>query len=184
MTRHTYFISDLHLSASHPEITRAFLEFVEKKATHADALYILGDFFEVWVGDDDITPLTKNVCLALQTLSQQGTAIYLMQGNRDFLMGKHFASSACATLIQDPCTIDCYGKSLLLCHGDSLCTDDTNHQRFRMITQQRWLQKLFLCLPLSWRQNIANKVRQASQNRPTTASDNARYDVTLYCLMS
>ncbi len=179
MTRHTYFISDLHLSESHPEISQAFFDFVEKKATHADALYILGDFFEVWVGDDHITPLSESVCQALQTLHKQGTAIYLMHGNRDFLMGQAFCQQAGATLLEDPCMIDCYGKPILLCHGDSLCTDDISHQRFRRITHQRWLQKLFLYLPLKWRQKIAHKIRLASQNRPNDNMNDQRYDVTL-----
>ena len=179
MTRHTYFISDLHLCESHPEITQAFLDFVEKKAIHADALYILGDFFEVWIGDDDDTPLIQRVCHALQNLHQYNTALYLMHGNRDFLIGQAFTQRVHATLLQDPCVVNCYGKKILLSHGDALCTDDTAHQRFRRIVHQRWLQRLFLSLPLAWRQQIANKIRIVSQSRPCDNINDQRYDVTL-----
>ena len=178
MTRHTYFISDLHLCESHPEITAALLDFVEKKAKQADALYILGDLFEAWVGDDHDTPLNRTISQALATLADFNTAVYIMHGNRDFLIGQRFVNAAKAQLIPDPSLISIYGKNLLLAHGDALCTDDSNHQRFRRLTQRAWLRRCFLMLPLSWRHALAQRIRQQSAQRSYSQQDLSRYDVT------
>ncbi len=160
----TFFISDLHLDESHPEISDCFLRFLHTAASQADALYILGDFFEVWIGDDNDSPLIEKVSTALKNLSTQGIKLYFMQGNRDFLLGKRFADRCGMQLLNDPTSIDLYGQKILLMHGDLLCTDDLAYQKFRRKVHQPWLQRLFLSLPLSWRQKIAKKARQKSMH--------------------
>ena len=159
------FISDLHLEAQRPDITRAFLRFLDEQASQADALYILGDFFEVWLGDDNPDPLADQVSAALLALSQRNTAIYLMHGNRDFLIGKDFCRRSGATLLKDPTLIQINGERVLLMHGDSLCTDDIGYMRMR-----RWLRNplsLFILrnLPLRTRHRIGRKLRNESQER-------------------
>lgn len=159
------FISDLHLEAQRPDITRAFLRFLDEQASQADALYILGDFFEVWLGDDNPDPLADQVSAALRTLSNNGTAIYLMHGNRDFLIGKDFCRRSGCTLLKDPTVIELNGESVLLMHGDSLCTDDIGYIRLR-----RWLRNplsLFILrnLPLKTRHRIGRTLRNESQSR-------------------
>ena len=162
MISHTYFISDLHLSEEHPEITRAFLSFIQNQAHTADALYILGDFFETWVGDDLVTPLSQSVCNALNQLHQKGVAIYFMHGNRDFLIGQKFIKAAGMTLLNDPSPINLYGKDSVIAHGDYLCTEDTSHQRFRRFTGNKLTQRCFFALPLKIRQRIAMALRNKS----------------------
>ena len=159
------FISDLHLEAQRPDITRAFLRFLNEQASQADALYILGDFFEVWLGDDNPDPLADQVSAALRQLSLKGIAIYLMHGNRDFLIGKDFCRRSGATLLKDPTVIQLHGEPVLLIHGDSLCIDDTDYMRMR-----RWLRNplsLFILrnLPLKTRHRIGRKLRNESQTR-------------------
>lgn len=159
------FISDLHLEAKRPDITRAFLRFLDEQASQADALYILGDFFEVWLGDDNPDPLADQVSAALLALSQKNTAIYLMHGNRDFLIGKDFCRRSGATLLRDPTLIQLNGERVLLMHGDSLCIDDIGYIRMR-----RWLRNplsLFILrnLPLKTRHQIGRKLRNESQTR-------------------
>ncbi|MGY6039089.1 UDP-2,3-diacylglucosamine diphosphatase [Aeromonas sp. AE23HZ002T15] len=159
----TLFISDIHLSQGRPDMTAALVRFLEQDAPGADALYVLGDLFEFWVGDDDPNPLHNQVADAFFTLSQQGVPLYFIHGNRDFLLGKQFAKRAGMTLLGDPCVIDLYGERVLLSHGDLLCTLDLDYQKFRRITQLRWLRWLFLRLPLGRRQRIAHKMRGQSQ---------------------
>ena len=159
------FISDLHLEAERPDITRAFLRFLDEQASQADALYILGDFFEVWLGDDNPDPLADQISAALLELSHKGTAVYLMHGNRDFLLGKDFCRRAGATLLKDPTLLDINRERVLLMHGDSLCIDDTGYMRMR-----RWLRNplsLFILrnLPLKTRHKIGRKLRNESQER-------------------
>ena len=132
------FISDLHLEAQRPDITRAFLRLLETRAPDFDELYILGDFFEVWLGDDTIDELGQDVVRALSHLRSQGTRVYLMHGNRDFLLGKRFCRAAGCTLLNDPTVVKLNGEAVLLMHGDSLCTDDLEYMRMR-----RWLRNLF-----------------------------------------
>lgn len=153
----TIFISDLHLSEENPETRQYFLTFLQQY--HPDELYILGDFFEAWIGDDYDAPWVTEICDALK---ENGTKIYFMQGNRDFLLGERFARRCHATLLQDPTVIDVYGVKVLLTHGDILCTEDHAYQRYRKIVHCTLLQKLFLCLPLRFRQKIAQKLRQKS----------------------
>jgi UDP-2,3-diacylglucosamine hydrolase len=159
------FISDLHLDESRPAMTTLFLDFLNDHAAKADALYILGDFFEVWVGDDDQTVFHSKIIEALKSLSQKGIPIFLMHGNRDFLLGERFAAASGCNLINDPIVVEIYGEPILLMHGDSLCTNDANYQKFRKKTRTAIYQKLFLCLPIKVRKFIANMLRQASQHR-------------------
>ncbi|MGY3903781.1 UDP-2,3-diacylglucosamine diphosphatase [Aeromonas lusitana] len=159
----TLFISDIHLSAARPDMTAALVRFLQDDAPGADALYVLGDLFEFWVGDDDPNPLHHEVADAFLALSQQGVPIYFIHGNRDFLLGRQFAKRAGMTLLGDPCVIDLYGERVLLSHGDLFCTLDVDYQKFRRITQLKWLRWLFLRLPLSRRQRIACKMRGQSQ---------------------
>ena len=160
----TLFISDLHLDADHPAITGCFLNFLQK-ASGCDALYILGDFFEVWVGDDDSSALTETVANALFTLAANGTRIFLMHGNRDFLLGPDYASRCGATLLAEPAIVDCYGQKVLLLHGDSLCTRDIEYMKFRkMVRSERW-QNDFLERSLVERHMIAQQARQQSREK-------------------
>ncbi|WP_217474288.1 UDP-2,3-diacylglucosamine diphosphatase [Stutzerimonas stutzeri] len=156
-------ISDLHLEEQRPDLTRAFLHFLETRAAQAEALYILGDFFEVWVGDDGMTAYQQQIAHALNALSQRGTRIYLMHGNRDFMIGKAFCRQAGCTLLPDPYVAELGNERVLLTHGDSLCTRDEGYMRLR-----RWLRNpvsLFILhhLPLAKRQQLAQKLRSSSK---------------------
>ncbi|MCE4073003.1 MULTISPECIES: UDP-2,3-diacylglucosamine diphosphatase [Pseudomonas] len=157
------FISDLHLEAERPDITRAFLHFLSTRARSAQALYILGDFFEAWIGDDGMDEFQHSIARALRELSDSGTRIYLMHGNRDFLIGKAFCREAGCTLLRDPSLIDLGGEKILLMHGDSLCTLDAAYMKLR-----RWLRNpltLFILrnLPLATRHKLARKLRKESR---------------------
>jgi len=156
-------ISDLHLEEQRPDITRAFLFFLQDRAAHADALYILGDFFEAWIGDDAMTPFQRTIAEALRQLSDGGTRIFLMHGNRDFMIGKDFCREAGCTLLADPSLVDLHGERVLLMHGDSLCTRDVAYMRLR-----RWLRNplvLFVLrnLPLATRHKLGRKLRKESR---------------------
>lgn len=160
----TLFISDLHLSAG-SEITACFLGFLQDivREKKTEALYILGDLFEVWVGDDDNAPWHKEICVALKKLSDHHIKLYFMRGNRDFLLGKSWAEKCGAILLADPVLINLYNTPILLTHGDLLCTDDNQYQRWRKIAHHQLIQNIFLSLPLKWRQGIANKLRKKSR---------------------
>ncbi|WP_407297373.1 UDP-2,3-diacylglucosamine diphosphatase [Stutzerimonas zhaodongensis] len=156
-------ISDLHLEEKRPDITRAFLHFLETRATRAEAFYILGDFFEVWVGDDGMTPFQHEIAHALRNLAEHGTRVFLMHGNRDFMIGKAFCREAGCTLLADPHVAQFGKERVLLMHGDSLCTRDEGYMRLR-----RWLRNpvsLFILhnLPLAKRQKLAQKLRSSSK---------------------
>lgn len=159
----TFFISDLHLDEKHPEITACFLRFLNEQASKCDALYVLGDLFEFWIGDDDLTEFNQQVIKAFKTLTQAGVPVYFIKGNRDFLIGNRFEKMTGIKLLPDPCLIDLYGKPTLLMHGDLLCIDDQKYQAFRRKAHNPILQKLFSWLPLKWRRHLANKARQKSQ---------------------
>lgn len=161
--RHTLFIADLHLCEEEPAITAGFLAFLRREAPQADALYILGDLFEAWIGDDDPDPLHAEIASALKALQQQGVPCYFIHGNRDFLIGKRFAAASGMTLLPEEQVPELYGKRILIMHGDTLCTDDQGYQRFRRKVRQPWLQKVFLALPLFVRQRIATKMRAGSK---------------------
>jgi UDP-2,3-diacylglucosamine hydrolase len=158
---HTLFIADLHLSAERPDITSAFLHFLHHQAPQAEALYILGDLFEVWIGDDNPEPLLAQVATALKQLSQQ-VPVYFIHGNRDFLLRETYAERAGITLLPPHHIIQLYGTPTLIMHGDSLCTLDLAYQKFRRWWDQRWWQNLMLAMPLWFRQHIATKARQKS----------------------
>ncbi len=155
----TLFISDLHLGEHDPKTAELFLRFLSDQKI--DALYILGDLFEFWIGDDDPNPFYQQIIQALKNASQQ-FPIYLIVGNRDFLVGKKFADNTGVQILADPTQINLYGMPTLIMHGDTLCTADAAYQRWRKITRWRWLQQLFTKLPLKLRLNIAQKLRNKS----------------------
>jgi UDP-2,3-diacylglucosamine hydrolase len=162
---HTLFISDLHLCVQTPHTTRRFHYFIRHIAPQAEALYILGDLFEYWAGDDDLdSPFHHEITTALSTLSLNGTDIYIMHGNRDFLMNKHLADACNAKLLADPIMLDLYGTPTLLTHGDALCTDDTAYQTFRQQVRNTSWQKKFLELPLAQRKAQIEQVRAKSES--------------------
>jgi UDP-2,3-diacylglucosamine hydrolase len=158
-------ISDLHLCAQRPAILQLFIEFLNRQAGRCDALYILGDLFEAWLGDDDDAPDHARVVSALRALRDSGTAIYFMHGNRDFLIGEKFAALSGCRLLPDPSVIDLNGTPTLLMHGDTLCTDDVSYQRFRRLVRNRFSQRLFLGLPLALRRRLARRLRAQSMSR-------------------
>ena len=160
---HTLFISDLHLDPARAAITELFLAFLRTTAPRAEALYILGDLFEAWIGDDAADAAHRPVIEGLRALSAGGTPVYLMHGNRDFLMGARFEQMSGARLLPDPSVIDLYSQPTLLMHGDTLCTDDVDYQQFRArVRGERW-QREFLALPPARRAEIAHRLRVASQ---------------------
>lgn len=168
---HTLFISDLHLHESRPQVTRAFFHFLYTQAIHAEALYILGDFFDAWIGDDDDSELVQDVANGLHKLSELGVAIYFMHGNRDFLLGNTYANKAGMILIPDGKVIDLYGTPSLLMHGDSLCTDDVEYQQFRtMVRSPQWQQQI-LAQPLAARRALAAQLREKSQSMNSLKAD-------------
>ncbi|MDA8516788.1 UDP-2,3-diacylglucosamine diphosphatase [Citrobacter sp. Igbk 16] len=159
----TLFIADLHLCTEEPAITAGFLRFLAGDARKADALYILGDLFEAWIGDDDPNPLHREMAAAIKALTDSGVPCFFIHGNRDFLIGKRFARESGMTLLPQEKVLDLYGRNVLIMHGDTLCTDDAGYQSFRAKVHQPWLQKLFLSLPLFIRQRIAAKMRANSK---------------------
>ena len=161
----TLFISDLHLDASRPAITDLFLAFLRSEALEADALYILGDLFEAWIGDDTPSPAADAVAAALKEVSDAGVPVYFIRGNRDFLLGEQYAARAGMRILPDPSVIDLYGTPVLLQHGDLLCTDDLPYQQFRAQARDPAFQAQFLAQPLAARIAFAQKARDASQSR-------------------
>lgn len=159
----TLFISDLHLDGSRPETTSLFLKFLELEARKASSLYILGDFFEVWIGDDDDDPHHAQVMDGLKTLTSLGVPVYFMHGNRDFLIGKRFAERTGVKLLADAKVVDLGGSPTLLMHGDTLCTDDLQYQRARRFMRNRLVQGIYMALPLSLRRRIAAYARAKSK---------------------
>ncbi|KFN48447.1 hypothetical protein N790_06400 [Arenimonas malthae CC-JY-1] len=156
-------VSDLHLDAARPATTHAFLALLAGEARSAEALYILGDLFEAWVGDDDPGEPGASVCAALKALSDSGVPVYLMRGNRDFLYGPRMARRCGATLLPDPCVVDLHGTPTLLMHGDLLCSDDAAYQAFRRQVRSPEWQANFLAQPLAARQAFAAQARAASR---------------------
>ena len=166
----TLFIADLHLCTEEPAITAGFLRFLAGEARKADALYILGDLFESWIGDDDPNPLHAQIAAAIKALVDAGVPCHFIHGNRDFLLGKRFARQSGMQLLPEEKVLDLYGKRVLIMHGDTLCTDDTGYQAFRAKVHQPWLQRLFLALPLFIRQRIAARMRAGSQSANSAKS--------------
>ena len=157
------FISDLHLAPSNPEITALFLHFLRTEARKARELYILGDLFDLWLGDDNKDELYKTITKALAECSNHGVSIYIMAGNRDFFLGRDFAMAAKSHLITEPKVIMLYSKRVLLLHGDLLCTDDKKYQLFRKIVRSNIIQKIFLALPLAWRHSLAQQIQRSTK---------------------
>lgn len=159
------FIADLHLEVERPDITWAFLHFLQTRASRAEALYILGDFFEVWVGDDAMDEFQRAIAQALRQLADRGTRIFLMHGNRDFMLGQGFCREAGCTLLREGSVIELNGEPVLLLHGDSLCTRDESYQRLRKRLRNPFSLWLLRNLPRSTRHKLARKLRDASRMR-------------------
>lgn len=166
----TIFISDLHLDASRPHITRLFVDFVTNEARNADALYILGDLFEAWIGDDADDATGNQVATALRDLRERGVPCFYIHGNRDFLLGDAYARRAGITLLPDPALIDLYGQPTLLMHGDTLCIDDAPYQAFRRESHTPQWQHTFLAKPIVDRRAFAAQAREHSQRYTREAS--------------
>jgi UDP-2,3-diacylglucosamine hydrolase len=173
------FVSDLHLSEAIPRTVAAFEHFVRRTADSADSVFILGDLFEYWIGDDMLAadPFSARMAALLHTLTERGIALYVMHGNRDFLLGKRFMKAAGAIWLPDPFVMTAFGSRIVLAHGDALCTADRGYQRFRRLARSRAAQLLFLVWPFKWRRALAERMRSASEEgrvRPVSPL----YDVT------
>jgi UDP-2,3-diacylglucosamine hydrolase len=169
MTDEILFISDCHLDVDRPEIIRTFHQFIELRAAKARSLYILGDLFEVWLGDDDSNAHISSVADALKTLSLT-TDVFFMAGNRDFLLGEKFATRAGFKIVTEPLTIELDGQQVLLIHGDTLCTDDHDYQAFRKLVRESAWQNTFLSKTLEERHQIAAQLRRDSVTAMTHKS--------------
>ncbi len=160
----TLFVADIHLGTEHPQISEQFVAFLRNEASSAEVLYILGDLFEVWIGDDAVQPEHKAAINALKTLTSSGVPVCVMRGNRDFLMAEGFETLTGCRLLADPTVIDLYGQQTLLMHGDSLCTDDEAYQKFRHQTRTPQWQARFLAMTPEERLAFAHKARQESRS--------------------
>jgi len=165
------FISDLHLEAERPEIGEQFQSFLEGEATRAEALYILGDLFEYWVGDDDPNPHYAVMKRAIRQLVDRGVPVWFMHGNRDFMIGEQFAEETGVTILDDPEPIELHGRKVLLSHGDALCTDDKHYQQMRLMTRNPEWQAMMRAKPLEERIAIAETARQQSQEYNAALDD-------------
>ncbi|WP_460813287.1 UDP-2,3-diacylglucosamine diphosphatase [Luteimonas pelagia] len=159
----TLFVSDLHLDAARPHITELFGRFLREEAMHADALYILGDLFEAWIGDDDPSEPGAFVAARLQEVADAGVPVAFIRGNRDFLVGDAYARRAGMAILPDPAVVVLHGRPVVLMHGDTLCTDDTAYQAFRAQTRDPKWQAGFLAQPLQAREAFARQAREASR---------------------
>jgi UDP-2,3-diacylglucosamine hydrolase len=157
------FVSDVHLDASAPPATEQFVEFLHTHGLNAEALYILGDLFEVWVGDDDPSPEKARIVAALREVTASGVACFVIHGNRDFLLGRQFCDSSGCRLLPDPIVIELDGERVLVTHGDALCTDDHAYQELRSSVRTAEWQRRFLALPFDVRDRFANKARAGSK---------------------
>ncbi len=175
------FISDLHLSPLRPEITDCFLDFMSNEAIHAKKLYVLGDLFEFWIGDDDNSPFNVVIKDAFKALTQQGIECYFIQGNRDFLLNKRFCKETGVQLLADHTVIDMDSEKVLIMHGDTLCIDDIKYQEFRAKVHQPWLQWVFNRIPLFIRQrivkNVQDKIKEKKQHKELTIMDVTQSEV-------
>jgi len=161
----TLLISDLHLDPARPAVTALFLRFLREEALAAGALYVLGDLFEAWIGDDDPSEAATEVAAGLRTVADAGVPVYFIRGNRDFLVGTGYARRAGMRILPDPAVVSLYGEPVLLMHGDLLCSDDTAYQAFRAQTRDPAWQQRFLAQPLAARMAFAEQARQASMAR-------------------
>jgi UDP-2,3-diacylglucosamine hydrolase len=172
----TLFISDLHIDASRPAIIQQFLHFLQTEASSAAALYILGDLFESWVGDDAADAAQSAAIAGLRTLTSSGVPCFVMHGNRDFLLASQFSRLSGAQLLPDPLIVTLYGEAVLVMHGDALCTDDRAYQRLRATVRDAGWQRQFLALSIEARRSLAGAARAGSQAH-TAAMENAITDV-------
>jgi UDP-2,3-diacylglucosamine hydrolase len=170
------FISDLHIDASRPAIGGQFLSFLATEARDADALYILGDLFESWIGDDAADPAQAAAIAGIRALTGAGVPCFVMHGNRDFLLAGQFCSMSGAELLPDPLIVTLYGEPVLVMHGDALCTDDLSYQRLRATVRDAAWQREFLALPVAARRALAGAARVGSQAH-TAAMEYAITDV-------
>ncbi|MEX5744480.1 UDP-2,3-diacylglucosamine diphosphatase [Massilia sp. X63] len=158
------FISDLHLQAAHPRTAEAFFAFLAERAVHAERLYLLGDIFEYWAGDDDLAePFHQQVIQAIRAVSAAGTAVYWLAGNRDFLVGPGFAEAAGLSLLEEPHIVTAGGRRIALVHGDAQCTADLKYMAFRAQVRDRAWQQQFLQLPLAQRKAVIAGLREGSR---------------------
>ncbi|MDP0588964.1 MAG: UDP-2,3-diacylglucosamine diphosphatase [Candidatus Endonucleobacter bathymodioli] len=160
-------ISDLHLTPLRPAIAQAFLSFLKKQAVFSRQLYILGDFFEYWVGDDAMEPFHENIASSLKEYSRAGHDIYIMPGNRDFAIGQQFLKQAGAQWLSDPTLLTINGEKVLLLHGDSLCTEDIHYLRYRKIIRNPLIMALLQLTPLSFRKKLCHKIQKDSLQAKT-----------------
>ncbi len=163
------FISDLHLEAERPEIADLFIQFLKEFTAKENSLYILGDFFEAWIGDDDLTPFNQMIIDALHTATQNGLPIYFMHGNRDFLIGKKFLKMTGCQLLPDEYVVDVFGVPTLLMHGDTLCTEDLKYLKFRKKARSWLFRFVILMQSLKRRRKIAENYRAASKAHTSTS---------------
>lgn len=167
----TLFISDLHLSPARPEVTEQFLTFLEREAYDSEALYILGDLFEAWLGDDDPDAHNRQVIKAMRKYTDTGRAGFFLRGNRDFLVGERFCDETGFTLLKEINIINLYGDRVLIMHGDELCTDDHEYQKFRRIVRNPYFKRLSDAAPIWLRKKVGGKMRNASQQKTPLKSD-------------
>lgn len=165
----SWFASDLHLDPATPEIAARFRRFLAGPARDARSLYLLGDLFEAWIGDDDPEPAHREVVDSLADLAARGTLVYVMRGNRDFLVGERFCRESGALLLDDPAIVAVAGTRVLLSHGDGLCVGDAAYQRLRALVQDPGVRRGFARLPLSSRRRLATEARAGSREHLTTA---------------
>ena len=169
------FISDLHLDGSRPDISQQFLDFLSGEARRAECLYILGDLFEAWIGDDDPDTDKRRVIAAMRSLADAGVKCFVMHGNRDFLLGKRFSGDTGAELIDDGTVVDVFGRRVLLMHGDTLCTDDHSYQRLRRIVRNPVVQWVLRSMTLAQRQRLAARMRAGSKAHIQSADKTSPY---------
>ncbi|WP_392566990.1 UDP-2,3-diacylglucosamine diphosphatase [Utexia brackfieldae] len=165
-----YFVADIHLSDKQPEISVSFIRFLQQLPNYSE-LYILGDLFDAWVGDDIQTELHNDIAHQLKSLSRRGIRTFFIQGNRDFLLRKSYAKKCAMTILPEIYVLKQGDKNILILHGDQLCTDDAAYQRFRRIVHNRLWQNCFLLLPAIFRQYIARRLRNRSRERNSQKAD-------------
>ncbi|WP_016957213.1 UDP-2,3-diacylglucosamine diphosphatase [Catenovulum agarivorans] len=173
-----FFIADLHLSESRPDITQAFLDFCSSLSCDTQALYILGDFFEYWVGDDDPSAWLNPIKSTLKNIAEHVCPVYFIHGNRDFLIGKTFAKQTGVQLLNEPSIVELNNQRVVILHGDSLCTQDTGYQKYRKIVRNKFIQFIFLRLSLKTRFKIFAKGREQSKEKQQQVMDMQILDVT------
>ena len=182
ITKNIYIISDLHLSSKRPHTVCLFERFLNEVINENSTLYILGDFFDYWIGDDYVDAFIQHIINLLRATAKKGITIYFMHGNRDFLIGKTFAKKAQLTLIDDPYMLKINDLQILLMHGDLLCTSDVKYQRFRRVARNKWTKTLYLSLPLGIRRSLAKGIRKKSSahNRKQQVIDVTRQGIDTY----